>query len=129
MPSNRACRIALILLAAASIGGCVPGATGPFMSPPTIRASDVGTGEPKRERRMGGDISVTYAPNGAELLTFGGDIRVRQASGFIAASTFGGEIVVNSLASGGRFVAHGGDVQLTLTPSSTPRREHRGAWR
>lgn len=124
MSSSPIGRISIACTAIMILGGCVPGATGAFMSPPTIRASDVGEGTPKRERRMGGDISVSYAPDGAELLTFGGDIRVHQARGFIAASTFGGAIVVDSLASGGRFVAHGGNVRVTLAPSSSPRDLH-----
>ena len=117
-------RIVFASSVAVLVSGCVPGATGDFMSPPTISPSDVGQGIPKRERRTGGDISVSYAPNGAELLTFGGDIRIRQAAGFVAATTFGGGILVDSLASGGRFVAHGGNVELTLTSSSSPRDLH-----
>ena len=100
---------------------CVPGATGAFMSPPTVRASDIAPGAPKRERRMGDNIFLRTAPYGAELLTFGGNIHIRQAEGFVAASTFGGGIDIDSLIAGGRLVAHGGDVRLQLAPSASQR--------
>ena len=44
--------------------------------------------------RMGGDISVDDAPNGAALRTMGGDIRVTHGAGRIIAKTMGGNIEI-----------------------------------
>jgi len=104
--------ILLALLAIASLG-CVPGATGPFLTPPAapVNHSDV---QPLRVRKMGGDISLSAAPSGAELLTMGGNISIEHASGFVAATTMGGDIEIDSLDSGARLVSNGGNARIFL---------------
>jgi len=85
---------------------------------------------------MGGDITVTAAPDGATLRTMGGEIRVRSSGGRVIAQTMGGGIradrVEGSIEAGtmggqvrvevvgngaNRMIAlstMGGDVELTL---------------
>jgi hypothetical protein len=100
------------LLALASLG-CVPGATGPFLTPPTAAVNHAEV-RPVRVRKMGGDISLTSTPSGAELLTMGGDITIGHANGFVAATTMGGDIEIDSLDSGARLVSNGGNARIFL---------------
>jgi hypothetical protein len=113
-----------LLLAVMAIAtlGCVPGGTGPFLSPPTAPV-DHATVQPTRVRKMGGDIVLSSAPSGAELLTMGGNIAITRASGYVAATTMGGDIVIDSLESGAHLQSNGGNVRLLLTraPSNEPR--------
>ena len=114
--------ILLALLALATIG-CVPGATGPFLSPPTAPVNHSG-GQPVRVRKMGGDISLAGTPSGAELLTMGGNISIEHAAGFVAASTMGGDIEIDTLDAGARLVSNGGNARIFLrarTASAEPR--------
>ena len=74
--------VLLAILAIATLG-CVPGGTGPFLTPPTAPV-DHATVQPGHVRKMGGDIVLSYAPSGAELLTMGGSIAINRASGYVA---------------------------------------------
>jgi hypothetical protein len=104
--------ILLVLMALAGLG-CVPGATGPFLSPPTapVNRSDV---RPVRVRKMGGDITLAATPSGAELLTMGGNISIEHATGFVAASTMGGDIDIDTLDAGTKLVSNGGNARIFL---------------
>ena len=112
----------LVSILAIGTMGCVPGATGLFMSPPTapVNHSEV---HPTRVRKMGGDITIGAAPSGAELLTMGGNISVNRATGFVAATTMGGDIEIDTLEAGARVVTNGGNVRIFLvkTSSTEPR--------
>lgn len=44
--------------------------------------------------KMGGDIDVPDAPNGADLATMGGNIHVGKVGGSVSAKTMGGDIVI-----------------------------------
>src|SRR3954462_4978108 len=117
--------ILLALMALASLG-CVPGATGPLLSPPTasVNHSDA---QPVRVRKMGGNISLSAAPSGAELLTMGGDISIEHAAGFVAATTMGGDIDIDTLDAGAKLVTNGGNARIFLrarTGSTEPRDIH-----
>ena len=124
-PSETMRSLLAILLALLALGtlGCVPGATGLFLTPPTapVNHSEV---QPVRVRKMGGNISLSAAPAGAELLTMGGNISIEHAAGFVAASTMGGDIEIDSLDAGAKLVSNGGDARIFLRPraeSAAPR--------
>jgi hypothetical protein len=108
---------ALLAVAVLPVIGCVPGATGALMSPPTAPVNHAAV-HPTRVKKMGGDISLTSAPSGAELLTMGGNISIKRADGFVAATTMGGDIDIDSLDGGAHLVSNGGSVRLLLRPQS-----------
>ncbi|HEY6842683.1 MAG TPA: hypothetical protein VI391_00815 [Thermoanaerobaculia bacterium] len=64
--------------------------------------------------RMGGDISVPNAPNGASLRTMGGDIVVQRGGGNVVAKTMGGNIEIGSLVGSAEAGTMGGDVRITV---------------
>ena len=109
-----------LLVSILAIGtiGCVPGASGLFMSPPTapVNHSEI---HPTRARRMGGDITLGSTPAGAELLTMGGNISVNRSAGFVAATTMGGDIDIDTLEAGARVVTNGGNVRIFLSKSTS----------
>jgi hypothetical protein len=115
--SNYALALLLATLALATLG-CVPGGTGPFMTPPTAPV-DHATVQPTRVRKMGEDITLSYAPSGAELLAMGGNIMITRSHGFVAATTMGGDIVIDSLEAGAHLQSNGGSIRLLLLPAST----------
>jgi len=92
------------------------------MTPPTAPV-DHATVQPTRVRKMGGDITLSYAPSGAELLTMGGNITIARSTGYVAATTMGGDIVIDSLESGAHLQSNGGSVRLLLmkAPTNEPR--------
>ena len=109
--------------------------------PRTVAAAGFsGFGGPVSIHRMGGDIDVPNAPDGAELATMGGNIHVGSAS-FVKAKTMGGTIAVDAatgavdvstmggtitiLQAGGRIHAStmAGDVSARLTGPSAGVRE------
>jgi DUF4097 and DUF4098 domain-containing protein YvlB len=67
--------------------------------------------------RMGGDIHVADAPNGASLHTMGGDIRVEHGAGHIVAKTMGGNIEVERLDGSADLGTMGGNVTVSVTAS------------
>jgi hypothetical protein len=119
---NRYALALLLAVMAIATLGCVPGGTGLFLSPPTAPV-DHASVQPTRVRKMGGDIVLSYAPSGAELLTMGGNITITRACGYVAATTMGGDIVIDSLESGARLQSNGGNIRLFLAygPSKEPR--------
>lgn len=119
--NNYALALLLAAMALATLG-CVPGGTGPFLSPPTAPV-DHALVQPTRVRKMGGDIVLSSAPAGAELLTMGGNITITRATGYIAATTMGGDIVIDTLDASAHLQSYGGNITLFLThpPSNEPR--------
>lgn len=113
--------LVLAILAIATMG-CVPGGTGPFLTPPTAPVNHASV-QPTRVRKMGSDIVLSYAPSGAELLTMGGNIAINRASGYVAATTMGGDIDVDTLEAGAHLQSNGGNVRIFLThgASNEPR--------
>lgn len=91
--------------------------------------------------RMGGDIDVPDAPNGANLGTMGGNIRVgtvgsyaklhtmggditiHQASGSVDASTMGGKITIRDVNGPTKASTMGGDITVHMTGSSASQRD------
>src|SRR5271165_587340 len=91
--------------------------------------------------RMGGDIDVKDAPNGANLATMGGnitvgnvasfaklstmggDISVDHASGSVEASTMGGKITIRQVDGPVHASTMGGDVTVHLTGASSAVRD------
>jgi hypothetical protein len=110
----------LALLAAMALAtlGCVPGGTGPFMTPPTAPV-DHATVQPTRMRKMGEDITLSFVPSGAELLAMGGNIMIARSTGYVAATTMGGDIVIDSLESGAHLQSNGGSIRLLLLATAT----------
>ena len=64
--------------------------------------------------RMGGDINVDDAPDGAVLRTMGGDIRVTRGSGCIVAKTMGGNIDIRQLEGSADVGSMGGDIRVNV---------------
>ena len=64
--------------------------------------------------RMGGDIRVDDAPNGAALRTMGGDIRVARGAGHIVAKTMGGNIEITHLDGSAQASTMGGNVTVNV---------------
>ena len=64
--------------------------------------------------RMGGDIRVDDAPNGAALRTMGGDIRVVRGAGHIVAKTMGGNIEIAHLDGSAQASTMGGNVTVNV---------------
>jgi DUF4097 and DUF4098 domain-containing protein YvlB len=67
--------------------------------------------------RMGGEIEVDDAPNGAFLRTMGGDIRVSRGAGKIVAKTMGGDIDIVRLEGSADAGTMGGDITVTVVGS------------
>ena len=67
--------------------------------------------------RMGGDIRLNDAPDGATLRTMGGNIRVTRGGGRIVAKTMGGDIEIESLAGSAEVSTMGGDVTVNVVAS------------
>ena len=67
--------------------------------------------------RMGGEIEVADAPNGAYLRTMGGDIRVSRGAGKIVAKTMGGDIDIAQLEGSADAGTMGGDIHVTVVGS------------
>lgn len=64
--------------------------------------------------RMGGDIDLANAPNGAALRTMGGDIRIARAAGKVIAKTMGGNIEIRSIDGSALASTMGGDIHVTV---------------
>jgi hypothetical protein len=64
--------------------------------------------------RMGGDIRVADAPNGAVLRTMGGDIVVTRAAGRVIAKTMGGNIEIRSLDGSADVATMGGEIRVSV---------------
>src|SRR5207248_11323955 len=64
--------------------------------------------------RMGGDIDVADAPNGAALRTMGGDIHITRAAGKVIAKTMGGNIEIRSIDGSATASTMGGDIRVTV---------------
>ena len=67
--------------------------------------------------RMGGDIRVDDAPDGAALRTMGGDIRVTRGAGRIVAKTMGGNIDLARLEGSAEVSTMGGNVEVNVAAS------------
>ena len=72
--------------------------------------------------RMGGNIHVADAPNGASLHTMGGDIRVTRAAGPVIAKTMGGNIEITSVGGSVEASTMGGNVRVDVEGNG-PRRD------
>jgi len=64
--------------------------------------------------RMGGDIHVDNAPNGASLHTMGGNIRISRAAGNVVAKTMGGNIEIRSLTGSAEVSTMGGQIDVIV---------------
>ena len=64
--------------------------------------------------RMGGDIQLDDAPNGASLHTMGGDIRIARGAGKIVAKTMGGNIEIRSLTGSIEATTMGGQIVVNV---------------
>jgi DUF4097 and DUF4098 domain-containing protein YvlB len=64
--------------------------------------------------RMGGDIDVDDAPNGARLRTMGGDIRVTRGAGLIIAKTMGGNVEIRELQGSADVGSMGGNIRVNV---------------
>ena len=64
--------------------------------------------------RMGGDIDLPDAPNGAALRTMGGDIHIARAAGKVIAKTMGGNIEIRSIDGSAEASTMGGDIRVTV---------------
>jgi len=67
--------------------------------------------------RMGGEIEVADAPNGAVLRTMGGNIRVSRGAGKIVAKTMGGNIDIHRLEGSADAGTMGGEISVTVVGS------------
>jgi len=67
--------------------------------------------------RMGGDIRLDDAPDGAVLRTMGGDIRVSRAGGKVVAKTMGGDIEIEALDGAADVGTMGGEIRVTVVRS------------
>lgn len=67
--------------------------------------------------RMGGEIEVADAPNGAKLHTMGGAIRVSRGAGKIIAKTMGGDIDIVRLEGSADVGTMGGEIRVTVVGS------------
>src|SRR5437016_6201726 len=64
--------------------------------------------------RMGGDIKLADAPNGANLHTMGGDISVDRAAGKVVAKTMGGNIEIRALNGSAEASTMGGEIRVSV---------------
>lgn len=64
--------------------------------------------------RMGGDIRVDDAPDGANLRTMGGDISVTRGAGRIVAKTMGGDIEIRQLEGSADVGSMGGNIHVNV---------------
>ena len=64
--------------------------------------------------RMGGDIRIDDAPNGASLHTMGGNIRITRAAGEVVAKTMGGNIDIRSLEGSIEATTMGGRIRVNV---------------
>ena len=64
--------------------------------------------------RMGGDIRVDDAPDGAALRTMGGNIRVTRGAGHIVAKSMGGNIDIERLDGSAEVSTMGGNVTVNV---------------
>jgi DUF4097 and DUF4098 domain-containing protein YvlB len=62
--------------------------------------------------KMGGEINVDNAPNGASLSTMGGNIHVRDVASFVKAKTMGGIITIDRATGPVDASTMGGDINL-----------------
>ena len=69
--------------------------------------------------RMGGDILLDDAPNGARLRTMGGDIRVERGAGRIVAKTMGGDIEIRQLEGSADVGSMGGNIRVNVVANGT----------
>lgn len=67
--------------------------------------------------RMGGDIRLDAAPDGAVLRTMGGDIRIERAGGKVIAKTMGGNIEIRALDGAADAGTMGGEIRVTVVSS------------
>jgi DUF4097 and DUF4098 domain-containing protein YvlB len=67
--------------------------------------------------RMGGEIEVADAPNGASLHTMGGNIHVSRGAGRIIAKTMGGDIDIARLEGSADAGTMGGNIRVTVVGS------------
>ncbi len=67
--------------------------------------------------RMGGEIELADAPNGAILRTMGGDIRVTRGAGKIVAKTMGGDIDIARLEGSADVGTMGGQIRVNVAGS------------
>lgn len=73
---------------------------------PTLAAAEV------HVTRLGGDIDVDSAPDGATLRTLGGDIRIGRANRDVFAKTIGGDIRITTLEGSLEARTLGGEIRV-----------------
>ena len=71
-----------------------------------------------RIHRMGGEIAVDDAADGADLETMGGDIRVTKSHNLVHAHTMGGNIDIGSADGSVNVQTMGGNIQITSASGS-----------
>lgn len=72
------------------------------------------TGDVERISSMGGAISLSDAPHGAEVSTMGGDIDISSAAKYVKAKTMGGDITIKNMDGWVRAETMGGNVDVTM---------------
>lgn len=81
----------VLLLLAGAIPFALPGCAGWR----TIHARAASDSGPVSVHKMGGDIDVGDAPNGADLMTMGGSIHLGSVGSYAKVKTMGGDIVID----------------------------------
>jgi DUF4097 and DUF4098 domain-containing protein YvlB len=71
--------------------------------------------------RMGDDIRLADAPDGAVLRTMGGNIRIERAGGKVVAKTMGGDIRIDALDGSTDAGTMGGEIEVTVIGSGPGR--------
>lgn len=83
-----------------------------------------GTGKMVKITTMGGEISVSDAPHGADVSTMGGDVQVHSAAKFVKAKTMGGDITIDEIDGWVEAQTMGGDVNVTMVGNAAEGRRH-----
>ncbi|RMG27476.1 MAG: hypothetical protein D6730_07085 [Bacteroidetes bacterium] len=78
---------------------------------------------PVKIEKMGGDIHLPDAPDGAELKTMGGTIEIGHAGALVIATTHGGDIRIEEAEAGVKATTFGGDISVNLEDNGRARRE------
>ena len=73
--------------------------------------------------KMGGNIDVSDAPQGADLMTMGGDIKVERVNNFAKAKTMGGNIHIQQADATVEATTMAGNIDVQITGNSDARRD------
>lgn len=133
----------LLILIAGAIPAGLSGCRDSESSNDMVTAASGGSGGtgPVRIARMGGEIDVKDAPDGADLSTMGGDIHLGDVASFAKVKTMGGVITIDhakcpvdaTTMGGGVSIGHaegpikastmGGDIAARMVTTSAERRD------